>query len=746
VRVFGGLELWHRGRQWRSFETRKAAALFGYLVVNEGRQVSRSALAALLWPEAGEARGRKNLRQALYTITTSLPRKAGRHSLLVIDSERVGLDPEAGLWSDIAQLLDLLGGGTSGVQRRSTYALARAVQLYRGDILAGLQIRDAAEFELWLLAEQERVRYLVIDALQELAEAYLARGEHRLGIQYARRLVTMDPLHEDGHRLLMTLLAAAGNRAAAASHYRALTELLERELGVPPAEQTTEHYQRISAQVEEARVPEAKARLRPYVPLVGREHDLEELRKHWRTVASGRGRLTVVEGELGVGKSRLVRSFLDELAAKEVVRVLAVATEPRRIQPPFTPMDSVLRLILLEVGAAGCDPIAVLTPLERQVLAAVAPGLTDGVEVTFPGVSELSTDHLARGCAALLRLAEQAGNGGGHGLVIFLDDLHFAPASGLDLLREVARLLAHEPVWFLGTCDRLTAHRQRRLAAACEAMSAVTLLDFLSLSRLSEAQVAALAAELVTERAADEVARQLMRVSGGLPLGIVMQLNLWWDEGRLVPASSSGVGWELVRGQESQTRQVPHLMMHAEQRVGRLSPFLRRVLTLAATLGNQFDAHFLADVEGESQELMAFGLDGLLDRLFLLTAVRDWSSGRPQGPARDWEWGVRLPRYEFDHEVLRQAVLGRVSRERRRALHGRAAEAVVRLDPGAEEEVLAHHHTEAGNYPRALAAVRRALDRRRASGIDPACLVDLLWVEKVLARAVRWFDRWSAPL
>lgn len=738
VRVFGGLEVWYRGRRWRKFETRKAAALFGYLIVNAGRQVSRDSLAALLWPDVDEVKGRQSLRQALYSIAATLPHKAVRGPILNTEGERVGINPQAGVWSDISEFLRLLGGEGGLDVQHGTHVLSRAVQLYRGALLDGIEVRGAAEYELWLVSEQERFRYLALDALQSLATAYMVRGEYRLGTHYARRLVGMDPFREEGHRLLMSLLAAAGNRAGAVSHYHSLVTTLRCELGASPAPQTAALYQHLLKQGEPLQLAPPDARPRPLVPLVGRERELERLRESWDRVCGGEGLVTVLEGEPGTGKTRLLRSFLDELIHKSAARVVAVATEPRRVQVPFAPLDQVLSRLCREAVAAGRDPAGGLDPPLRCALAALVGDVEADVDAPPSKPEELSIDLLAEGCTAVIRAATQPPGEAGSPIILFLDNMHYAPASGLALLREVARRLAHEPVWFVASCDEKVVARRRGLADACAAMAAVTHLEVLALGRLDTQQIASLAFDLLAEADHKAAAERLERLTGGLPLGIVMQVNLWWDEGVLTPAPGPGVAWELQPDDAPAICREPFEL--AQRRVAHASPFLRRILTLAAILGAQFDGTLLADLEGESRELVASALDQLVERWFLLSASRDWTPGRRQQAPVLGEGELGAARFEFDHEVLRRAVLARVSPERRRALHRQVAHYLERVDPSIENEILAHHYIEAGDYPQALAAVRRAIRHRGACGVSPSCLADLVRTEKGLTRACRRYS------
>jgi len=397
--------------------------------------------------------------------------------------------------------------------------------------------------------------------------------------------------------------------------------------------------------------------------------------------------------------------------------------------------------LIEEVRAAGADPVAELSTAERRALAAVVPECVETAPAAPSAAGSLGAEQLARGCAALVFAAARSCGDPPRPLVVFLDDLHHAPSSGLHLLSEVLRRLVGENLWVLAACDREAVKVNPRPLAACDVMNAAVDVEVISLARLLESDVEGLASELFGLSDARPAAAQLLAASRGLPLGVVLRVNLWWDEGRIVPSSSTRGSWEYTSPWNPEEEAATRLAELADQRVRRLSPFLRRVLTLAATMGATFDADLLAAAEGESRGLVVSALDRLLERWLLLTADRTWSTGRGQSPAQMRELGAQAPRYEFDHEILRSAVLALVSRERRRALHARVAEVAARSTPGVAAELLAHHHVEAGDYPQALTALREARRRRESAGIETGCLVELQQREAVLARACRLAGR-----
>ncbi|MEM7346695.1 MAG: protein kinase, partial [Chloroflexota bacterium] len=125
--------------------------------------------------------------------------------------------------------------------------LQQALNLYQGEFLAGLNLKDSQGFEEWLLLERERLHLAVVDGFERLVNGYLILGDYQAGIAPARRLLQLDPWRESAHRQLMELQARTGQQAAALQQYRLCVELLDEELGLDPSEETTQLYQRIQA-------------------------------------------------------------------------------------------------------------------------------------------------------------------------------------------------------------------------------------------------------------------------------------------------------------------------------------------------------------------------------------------------------------------------------------------------------------------------------------------------------------------
>ena len=215
--LLGKLEVTQGGVPVTGFAHKKSLALLCYLAVT-GRSHTREALAGLLWGEATEANARAGLRKSL----TDLRRFVAPH--LAITRQQVGLDRERPYWLDVQVFERQVGEALEAKERdgvltdEDAAALAAAVELYRGDFMAGFYVRRAPAFEDWVLLERERLRLLALQALHTLAAHYAARGAYGEGIAYTSRLLAMAPGQEEVHRQMMSLLALSGQKSGG-EHY-----------------------------------------------------------------------------------------------------------------------------------------------------------------------------------------------------------------------------------------------------------------------------------------------------------------------------------------------------------------------------------------------------------------------------------------------------------------------------------------------------------------------------------------------
>ncbi|MEM7112935.1 MAG: BTAD domain-containing putative transcriptional regulator, partial [Chloroflexota bacterium] len=308
ITLLGSPKIFLNG-ELRSFRTRKAVALVAYLAVTQ--QIHRrESLVTLFWPESDTARGKSSLRQTLARL-----RKALGGDWFDIQRQTVGLNVEADIRVDVLRFRELL-------VVESLAAHEEAIQLYHGDFMTGLALRDSPLFDEWQYFEQESLRQSLAGAVETAVSLHTQNNQYDQAIPHAQRLVALDTLNEAAQQQLMRLYAQTGQRAAAIQQYESFCAILEEELGVEPEQETISLHDDIihnryfvakpeSAQmVEEATKPENEPnspRPRhnlPSVPtsFVGRETELTEIAS---LLATPECRLVSLIGLGGIGKTRL---------------------------------------------------------------------------------------------------------------------------------------------------------------------------------------------------------------------------------------------------------------------------------------------------------------------------------------------------------------------------------------------------------------------------------------------------------
>jgi predicted ATPase/DNA-binding SARP family transcriptional activator len=313
--TLGRFAIYKNGKPLTSLGSRKAEALLVYLAW-ANQPVSRDSLIALFWPDHTQNKALASLSTAVSALRRHLP------DCIVATRQTVSLNHEIDYWLDAAVLQTKLQHWREEAGQEATIELGEVLDLYQGEFLAGFHVRDSYGFEEWALLTGENLRSDVTQALLELAQYYLVTGRYEHGIEQARRLIYMDPIHEGAHRLLMQLLARSGERNAALVQYETCRQTLEDELGVEPAWETTAWYERIRAA---SRGPHQNL---PPPPnrLIGRE---EEYALAHKQLMNADCRLLTILGPGGIGKSRLaievgrklVNSFLNGVFFVELVGV-----------------------------------------------------------------------------------------------------------------------------------------------------------------------------------------------------------------------------------------------------------------------------------------------------------------------------------------------------------------------------------------------------------------------------------------
>lgn len=266
----------------------KAQALLYYLAVSR-RPHARESLAGLLWGDMTEARASKNLRNALSNLRGLVGEQ------LSITRAEVTFNRAAAHWLDVDRFASAL---TGDLARKDLEILHNAAELYAGDFLEGVHCGEALLFEEWMLGQRALLKGLAVQALHTLVVKHLEREEYAAGIDYAHRLLTLEPWREETHRHVMILFARSRQRSAALAQYETCRRVLADELGVEPMAETTALYQRLKT----ADAPPPHNLPPQPTAFVGRESELAAIATYLR---NPQAQLLTLVGPGGIGKTRL---------------------------------------------------------------------------------------------------------------------------------------------------------------------------------------------------------------------------------------------------------------------------------------------------------------------------------------------------------------------------------------------------------------------------------------------------------
>ena len=433
----------------------------------------------------------------------------------------------------------------------------------------------------------------------------------------------------------------------------------------------------------------------PTSSFVGRQAELTDLRAHLAAAAAGRGGLVLLVGEAGIGKTCLARRFAAEAASRGAAVLWGWCYEGDW-QPPYGPWVEALGAHVRTCAADGT--------LERRLaalgraaapLARVIPDLA-AVLSDLPAHTPLSADEERfRLYDAVIRFVLAAAADGP--LVLVLDDLHWADADSLRLLRHLARFLGQARVLVVG------AYRDAEFGLTSEH----PLVDTLSVLR-REIEYARInltgfshdeLAQYLTGAAGDALPAELVKAieqeTGGNPFFTHEVLRHLLEESKLVHREGH---WSTVQGVgelgiPDGVRQV------VGRRVARLSEPTGALLRLTAA----FTAGFAFEVVETLCELPEHALLDCLDEALQAGLIRH--CGAP-------------PRYEFTHAIVRHTLYEGLNPDRRARLHRRIALALERVrqesDLDYAAELAAQYHASASlpgaehGIPHALDAARRA--------------------------------------
>ncbi|MCX4521942.1 winged helix-turn-helix domain-containing protein [Streptomyces anulatus] len=244
--MFGSFRLVIDGKQVGHWRAGKARDLLQYLLLRQGRQVPRSTLYEALWPEAAWSSNSSSLKVAVHMLRRVLTDTGeapylGAPMLRLVTSE-LGYSLEArNIWLDCDVFEELTDCGmraeAAGRREEAQRFFREAAELYEDDFLVGVNTE-------WAALRREWLRSRLLQVLHKLVNMDVERGELLTVTHWCRRMIELEPFHEEAYRTLMRVHAQLGQLNQVRRWYELCTTRLRDEICAEPAATTVDLYQR----------------------------------------------------------------------------------------------------------------------------------------------------------------------------------------------------------------------------------------------------------------------------------------------------------------------------------------------------------------------------------------------------------------------------------------------------------------------------------------------------------------------
>ncbi|MFQ5602511.1 MAG: AAA family ATPase [bacterium] len=655
--VLGDFQLFRESEIVEGINTARMRALLTYLALHRDAETTRQRIAFLFWPDSEESQARTNLRQLLHHLRQAFP---DIEICLNIDSRRISWRADVPLHIDVAEFAKYVseaeGAAANGEMSCELKALEQAARLYRADLLPEC-------YEEWIEPERDRLRQLFFRVLRRLTQLLEQQGKYQKALDYAERLLTLDEFDESTYRLLMRLHALNRNRPGALRIYHRCLKVLRDELGLEPAAETQEAYERLTQQDAK---PKSTVPMETEIPLVGREQERRVLLEAWKKVTLGNTRVFLLGGEAGIGKTRLAEELIYYVRQQGFTTATAYCYAAGG-RLTYGPVSEWLRTEAIYQVVLSLEPV-----WQAEVARLLPELLTDSPDLSPPApLTEIwQRKRLFESLARAVMASEQP-------LLLFIDDIQWCDPETVEWLQYLLRFESSAKALIMATVRTEDVAGNGPLLSFLLELRRSSIFSEIELGAIDASQTALLASHVAGKNLDDEAATALYASTEGNPLFVVETTRALMDDWNTGADGDTKIPEDIPLPRKVQAV--------IQSRLSQISSHAKKLLELSAIIGREFTFDILSKSCEENEETIIQSLDELWQHRLI----------REQG---------RMA-YDFSHDKIREVTAAGISRTRSCLLHRRVAESLEKmysrqLDPVSGQ--LAAHWENAGVPLRAI--------------------------------------------
>ncbi len=680
IRLFGGFEVCYGKKSLPFMHSMRMCSLLVYLVLNRQKQQTRQYLSFCFWPDTTEKQARTNLRQLIHKLRKTIP---NADAFLEIDKHTIRWNPDSHFSLDIASFEKLIDQSNTAALNNDDAGMAdfleKAVEHYGGDLFPEC-------YDSWIEPIRKNLKASFMKALNTLIDYFENKRKYSKAISYAGRLLNCDNLDEHTYRVLMKLHAQNNDRTHLADIYQECEDLLCKELGIEPSEETRLLYDRLMndpAPGNKNGKDNRTRKLQTDWPLVGRQPEWESLLNVWKSVLKGECRFVSISGDPGIGKSRLGWELLETLRRQGYTTAYTRCYETAATLS-YSPVTDWLRddSIRAELGK--------LNPVWLKETARLLPQLL----IEYPDLPKPDplTENWQR-----IQFFESLTNAfliNKKATLLFLDDLQWCDRETLEWLGYLYHSGCANNLLVLGALRPVEGADNLPLQNLLTDLRNNSKIDEIHLGRLNPDESVKLANRVSGKM--ENVHPDIYGESEGNPLfvvEIVRQSHFRDRKSNSTEPDSGTASDRLIQDEFSPVPPRVHEVISG--RFKQLSEKSRELLWLMAAIGREFSFRLLAEASGWETGDVIESMEELQNHQI----IRELPSGA----------------YDFTHDKLREVAYFNISGARKRWFHRQIAGAIEAVNPGKTDMYnrLAYHYDRGEEFTKAINYYRYAASHAR---------------------------------